>query len=108
MRCGMRHGRGIQFVFACVLSVVAVSAKSAEQAPAAPPATMRDRIERYLADLGALERFYDVAISPDRHSRLREFYDQQLRDLAAVDFNSLDQGGRVDYLLLKAKLNFEA
>src|SRR5690242_7645938 len=108
MRCGMRHVCGFHFALAAILSLSVASSKAAEQTPAAPPATMRDRIERYLADLGALERFYDVTISPERHSRLNQFYEQQLKDLAAVDFNSLDQGGRVDYLLFKAKLNFEA
>src|SRR5690349_9443238 len=78
MRCGMRHVCGFHFALAAILWVLVASSKAAEQAPAAPPATMRDRIERYLADLGA------------------------------VDFNSLDQGGRIDYLLFKAKLNFEA
>src|SRR5437764_13954700 len=99
MRCGMRHGRGIHFALAAMFWSLVVSARAAEQAPVAPAATMRDRIERYLADLGALERFYDVTISPERHSRLRQFYDQQLHDLGAVDFGSLDQDGRIDYLL---------
>src|SRR5690348_926278 len=108
MRCGMRQSRGVCFLFAAVLLALGCSLSAAEQVPGAPPPTMRDRIERYLADLGALERFYDVSISPQRQARLREFYQQQLRDLASADFQSLDQGSRIDYLLLKSKLSFEA
>jgi hypothetical protein len=68
---------------------------------------MREWIERYAEDRGALERYYDAPISDARDARMRAFDEQELRGLAALDFEKLDQACRIDYLLLKGKLEFD-
>ncbi|MBI3417150.1 MAG: DUF885 family protein [Verrucomicrobia bacterium] len=69
---------------------------------------MRDVIEQFSTDLGALERFYNLRISETRSAVLRKFYEDQSRRLGAIDFGALDQDGRIDYLLLKARLKADS
>jgi uncharacterized protein (DUF885 family) len=65
---------------------------------------IRDRIERVVRDIAELEQFYNIEISPHRTTRLQTYYDDELTALKKVNFNSLDQQGKVDYLLLKNHL----
>lgn len=58
-------------------------------------------IEQARADEMSLDRTYTVNISPTRVVRMEKFYNEQLAMLAAMDFNQLSEGDRVDYLLLK-------
>jgi len=64
---------------------------------------LRPMIERYDAELRDLNRLFAVPGSPTRHSRLEEYYSDQLRLLEAVNFDSLSQAGRLDYLLLRGR-----
>ncbi|PYT09560.1 MAG: DUF885 domain-containing protein [Acidobacteria bacterium] len=68
---------------------------------------MRAPIERYVADRGSLARFYTVEASPTRHARLKQFYSDWLTTLAKLNFDSMSQDGRVDYLLFKNHLDHE-
>jgi len=72
-----------------------------------PESGMRARIERYEADHEALARLHDLELSPARRARLREFHAGRLAELARVDFERLDQAGRVDYVLLRNHLEHE-
>ena len=69
---------------------------------------MRDAVERYTSDRTALERKYDIPTSAEQHDRLRQFYADELGRLDRIDFDALDQSGKVDYLLLAGKVRFEA
>ena len=71
------------------------------------PSEMRAAIERYVADRGSLARFYTVEASPTRHARLKQFYGDWLATLAKLNFDSMSQDGRVDYLLFKNHLDHE-
>jgi dipeptidyl-peptidase-4 len=68
---------------------------------------MRDVIDRYAEDRGALHRAHDLRLSPSRHERLKRFSDEQLGALDKVEFDRLDQAGRIDYLLLRNELRFQ-
>ncbi|MCA1576841.1 MAG: DUF885 domain-containing protein [Acidobacteria bacterium] len=68
---------------------------------------MRASIERYTADRGNLTRSYPVAISATRRARFTKFYEDQLASLKTVDFDSLSQDGKIDYLLFKNHLEYE-
>lgn len=67
--------------------------------------TVTQLIEQYQADLGSLERFYKVEISDERTSRFKTFYQQTEAKLEQQDFDKLNQGQRVDYLLFKNHLD---
>src|SRR5262252_4322548 len=68
---------------------------------------LRSLIERYVADRGSLSRSYPVEISPARRARFKQFYSDWLAALAKLNFDTLSQDGKVDYLLFKTRLNHE-
>ena len=68
---------------------------------------MRPAIERYTLDRGSLRRSYPGAMSPNRRARLKKFYEESLSSLKSLDFDSLSQDGKVDYLLFKNHLEYE-
>lgn len=67
----------------------------------------RGLIEIYSTDLSALRRSQSIDVSTARAERLRRFYEEQLRKLDAVEFKTLDQDGRIDFLLFQNQLRFE-
>ena len=80
---------------------------SAERAEASE-SEMRASIERYTVDRGSLQRSYPVATSPARRDRFRKFYSDWLASLLKVDFDSMSQDGKIDYILFKNHLEYEA
>ncbi len=98
----------ILFVAACMLVAAdpIIAAQPQEEADASV-SVVRGIIDRCAADLGALERRYGIEVSELRRERLRSFYDERLRELEAVAFETLDRDGQVDYLLLKNHLRAE-
>lgn len=71
---------------------------------------LREVIENYRADLDSLTFRYDVPMSPRRQVRMIEFYrkwQDQLKDDEFVNFSSLSQDGKVDYVLLRNKIDYE-
>jgi len=74
---------------------------------ASRPSEMRGVIERYTADRGSLARFYSVEASSARQARMKQFYSDWLATLAKLDFDSMGQDGRIDYLLFKNHLGHQ-
>ena len=83
--------------FAPLLAVLltALPSLSAQAAP-----DLRARIELFSADLADLQRRYDVPMSGERRARLRARFEQEQRELAALDFDKLPRDARVDWSLL--------
>jgi hypothetical protein len=69
--------------------------------PSIPPEAMADRVRRIGLDISEIKTFYRVSISPARHERLRRFYSDELDSLFSLEFDHLDQQGKVDFLLLR-------
>ena len=69
--------------------------------------SLRDWIARYFTDLGSLRRFHDVELSPSRRARLRQFTQAWREGLEAFDFERLEAGERIDYLLFDNRLRYE-
>jgi len=97
-----------------------LSAQPARRPPAAPhlapqarellgpaPADLGPLLERYASDLQSLRRFYDVSLSPNTERVMRQFYQAWRGALQQIQFNSLPQDGRIDYLLFRNKLDHE-
>ena len=108
----------------CLAAAFALAAPLTAQAPAVPPAVasyvpdlatlvrrpaseLQDVVERFSADRTALLRRYDVAYSPVRRAVQREFDATWLARTDSVAFDSLSEGGRVDWLLLRGRLQHE-
>ena len=68
---------------------------------------MRSAIERYTVDRGSLTRSYPVSVSPWRRERFKRFYNEWLASLRSLDFDSMSQDGKIDYLLFKNHLEYE-
>jgi uncharacterized protein (DUF885 family) len=68
---------------------------------------MRAAIERYTADRGSLQRSFPVATSPARRERFRKLYNDWLASLQKLDFDSMSQAGKIDYILFKNHLEYE-
>jgi uncharacterized protein (DUF885 family) len=72
-----------------------------------PESEMPAIIEYYVVDRSSLARSYPVSISPARAVRFRKFYADGLERIQKLDFDSMSQDGKVDYLLLKNHLEYE-
>ncbi|HEU4712039.1 MAG TPA: DUF885 family protein [Pyrinomonadaceae bacterium] len=72
-----------------------------------PVSEMRAAIERYSVDRGSLARSYPVNVSTTRRDRFKKFYSDQLASLNAVNFDSMSQDGKVDYILFRNHLEYE-
>jgi len=68
---------------------------------------MRELLESYNIDRGSLTRTYPDLLSPARRIRFKQFLEQWQALLAKVDFEKLDQDGRIDYLLFRNHLDHE-
>ena len=68
---------------------------------------MRPIIEYYVVDRGSLQRSYPVAISPARRERFRKFYSDALERIHNLNFDSMSQEGKVDYILFRNHLEHE-
>jgi uncharacterized protein (DUF885 family) len=68
---------------------------------------LRPVIERYSVELQDLNRIYGIPGSALRHSKTEAFYANQLHLLEAMNFDALSQSGKVDYLLLRNRLQRE-
>ena len=69
---------------------------------------MQDVVAQYSSDEGSLSRKYTLTQSAEYYERFALFYaDWKLR-LAAIDFESLSQNGKVDYILLRNSIERDA
>ena len=97
----------VLLVLACALLASCASAYPA-QVPAVPEHSgMRERIECYQADEGALARGFRFEGSPARDARLAAFGEESRRALDALDFEALDPEARIDWLLFSNHLERE-
>lgn len=64
-------------------------------------------ITRYVEDRAAIERRYPVRYSPVRTERLRQFHGAWRDQLAALDFESLNHDGQIDYILLRNRITHD-
>ncbi|HEY6242988.1 MAG TPA: DUF885 family protein [Pyrinomonadaceae bacterium] len=89
-----------------------VKPKPTKAAPLSEPveqneSEMRAAIERYTVDRGSLQRSFPVATSPARRERFRNLYNDWLASLQKLDFDSMSQDGKIDYILFKNHLEYE-
>src|SRR5678816_1360174 len=80
---------------------------TAQTSTKTPVSEMRSAIERYTLDRGSLTRSYPVAYSRSRRERFKKFYDEWLASLQSLDFDSMSQDGKIDYILFKNHLEYE-
>lgn len=67
---------------------------------------MRGLVELYSADRSNLGRFYDAPMSKLALDQQIQFLRSWQRTLADIDFDALDQDGKIDHLLLQNELRY--
>jgi len=100
----MRSARPLLVVFLLLCLLTQIPAQNRVK-PAV--SEMRSAIELYTVDRGSLTRSYPVAISPARRERFKKFYSDWLASLQKLDFDSMSQDGKIDYILFKNHLEYE-
>lgn len=94
--------------FVAVVAVFALMISANAGADADPSASpTRSLIEHYRSDRGALERLYDIDLSSQRVVRLQKLLDDYSGAVDQLDFSSLDEAGRIDWILFRNQLQFE-
>ncbi len=68
---------------------------------------VRPVLERYEVELRDLNRVYALPGSAVRQTKLEKFYADQLQLLEKINFDAISQPGKVDYLLLRSRLERE-
>lgn len=68
---------------------------------------LRAQIERYQADLAALDRYYPIDEAPQRIRAVRRFHTSWLDTLAALPFPQLGHDAQVDHVLLANRIRLE-
>lgn len=97
----MRHFINILLI-TCVIISFRITRSLAQKTSGNEP--VKQLIEMYQADKGNLHRFYTIDYSPERRERFKSLDQSYLSQLEGINFNTLDAGGRVDYLLIKRDL----
>ena len=111
----------LSYFFAFLLPLCFMSRGSQAQVspdPYVPCQEMPALIEQFNADYRAVVRFYNTSFNgnrggggnveggaPEKRQRLDDICQEYLKKLDAVDFNSLPQECKVDYILLKRDLD---
>ena len=72
-----------------------------------PGSELRNVVERFSADRDGLQRRWDAPYSATRRAVFRQFYAAWQARLQSLPFDSLGLDGRVDYLLLRNRLDYE-
>lgn len=92
-------------VLVLISSPVAALASSDEVKQ--PQSEMESVITRYVVDRGSLMRYYNVPMGPGRRARMKKFYEEHRAALDRLNFDSMSQAGRVDYVLFRNHLDYE-
>ena len=71
------------------------------------PSELAGVVSRFTADREALSRHFDAPHSPDRRTALRDFTKAWQERLETIDFESLGVEGRIDCILLAARLRHD-
>lgn len=89
----------------CVVSCSSALAGQIDIDPSLPP--VRGVIEAYREDSGVLARFHPWSMSESRHARLKTLQKSFQSALKSIDFESLSQEEKIDYLLFQNQLVFD-
>lgn len=62
---------------------------------------LQSSIENYQADNNALRRLYSNSLSSEYFERMREFNQKYLDELKRINYNSLSEDGKIDFVLFR-------
>lgn len=68
---------------------------------------LRTVVTRYTQDRAALDRRFPIAGSPERIARFRAFAEGWRKRLPELDFDALNDEGRLDYVALRNRIDYD-
>ena len=68
----------------------------------------RELVEQFSADENSLKFKYRIPLSQSTEDRFKEFYSLWRTRISQVEFDSLDQDGKIDLILLKNHIEFQS
>jgi len=71
------------------------------------PSRLRNVIERFEQDSGALNRFFSAATSANRSGRMKALYAEYLGEMGRLNFDSLSHDEQIDFILFRNYLDHE-
>ena len=96
-------GRAV-VLFSLMLALPQATPAAPPKPPAISSSSLAALVSEFEADDQSVSSFYDLPRSSVRFDQLEKLYTGWQKRLAAVDFDALNQPGRVDYVLLRAGL----
>lgn len=93
-------------IWALAISAVLFSERGALCGEAAA-GEFSETVRQYETERHGVSQFYDLAWSGVRSERMEKLYKDWLGTLNAANFDALNVDGRVDYLLMRAHLDYE-
>ncbi|WP_347156540.1 DUF885 family protein [Pontibacter chitinilyticus] len=94
--------------FVSFLLLLGLAVPVAQAQDTAAPYRQTDDISELMvrlnADEGSLSRFYLMKNAPETVARFQELYNQYLPELSRMNYDAMNTGSRVDYLLTKRDL----
>jgi uncharacterized protein (DUF885 family) len=90
------------------MSPAATYVPAVKPLPSQTDSELRDTVERLIVDRSALARRYSDDQASERRAALTEFAHTWRTRLDQIPFDSLGQEGRIDYVLLRARLDYQA
>jgi hypothetical protein len=95
-----------KLIFIAAMLIVAVSSLHAQMNAAYVPCNdMPNIMQNYYADVTALNRVYIADGSPEKRERYKKLAEDYISRLGKINFNTLSQGCKADYVLFKRDLN---
>ncbi|MGE3274943.1 MAG: DUF885 family protein [Vicinamibacterales bacterium] len=94
-------------VLAFLAQPIVLGAQANVPSAEAPASELAALVSRYSADRQSLMRRYTVQYLPERAARLERFYKDWQKELSAVKYDGLGAEGRIDYVLLTSRLEYE-
>ncbi|MEN3329309.1 MAG: hypothetical protein V7638_4116 [Acidobacteriota bacterium] len=107
MRPAFRGFVVVSLLCCFLIQTLAQTSNRTKTTATAPFSEMRSAIERYTLDRGSLARTYLVQYSRTRSDRFKKLYEEWLASLKSLDFDSMTQDGKIDYILFKNHLEYE-
>src|SRR5262245_7127312 len=100
---GAVHRFTPSLVIALIVCSLVISAQDVDTSRS----EMRAAIERYSADRAILNRSAPIDFSAAHTTRMKQFYTDRLGSLDRVNFETMGQDGRIDFVLFRNQLEYE-
>lgn len=94
-------------LLACITACSSNRVRAQDDPARYPTQDLSEFIRLFRTDHSGVSRFYDLPWSEYRFDRMTQLYQDWQQKLAAVDFKSLNQQGKIDHILLRNELILE-